>query len=158
MELPQGQNRRNSPLRSSLRVTLDCHPQGHAHGPRPRAPTRTDRSVWLPQVRFRFPPQNYQARLLGLPTGARFPNLPSGASASRSLLLLRTPHDTPHQPHPQLRLSRPRLRTPAWAGAPRSLRGGGLGAAGPSCLRWVSVCQRLRFGRLDYVSHRTWGS
>lgn len=78
------------------------------------------------------------------------PELPVPASSSE-------PPRT-HQPHPQLRLSRPRLRTPAWAGAPRSLRGGGIGAAGPSCLRWVCLCQCLRFCRLDYVSHRTWGS
>lgn len=41
---------------------------------------------------------------------------------------------------PRLRLSGPRLRTPAWARAPRSLRGGWLGAAVSQLPALRSVC------------------
>nr|XP_044616192.1 uncharacterized protein LOC123281308 [Equus asinus] len=113
MQPPRGQNKQNPPSRSSLQVTLDCHPQGHAHGPRPRTHSHTSERL-----------------VTTGPVPVPSPELPGPAGtpgARRSRL-----------PHP----GHGRSSAPAHsreARAPRSLRGGGPGAA-PSRLPALYVC------------------
>ena len=133
------------PARSSLQVTLDCHPQGHAHGPRPRPRSHSRVSgyrglgsgallrITRPGLNSLFPPWPPLRNRLAILASRSDLRVPASSRAPRT-----------YEPHPPPRISRLRLRTPAWAGAPRSPRGGALATQLPKLPALGTVCVNVR--------------
>lgn len=101
--------------RSQSFITLRVTPTDHARGP-----ARTDLSGYYGPgssslLRITRPTRTL-GFLPGLPTGSRFSSLPSRARDPTSRFLVKAPRT--YEPHPEPRLSRLRLRTPAWLALP----------------------------------------
>lgn len=129
--IPLGSQTGKIPLRRACFRSLDGHPQGHAHEPRPRPclhrSERSDTAVLVPSPKLPGPDRT-PGFFPDLPTRFLSLSLLSGQSSQLLLLPLPNPQDPPASPP-----AKPVVCACAfapWVCAPRSLRGGPLVAAG----------------------------